>query len=135
MNKDIIILIAEDDRGHFILTEHCLRRAGIENEIIQLTDGQEFFDYIYGNGKGPQLKPGQKYILLLDIRMPKVDGIQVLEKIKQDEDMKDIPVIIISTSDNPSYIQKCRELGCVEYIVKPLGQNLVDAIESVFQNA
>ena len=133
MTEDIIILIAEDDRGHFILTEHCLRRAGIKNQIVQLIDGQELYDYIYGNGKDSQLKPDQKYILLLDIRMPKVDGIQMLEKMKQDENLRDIPIIIISTSDNPAYIQQCEQLGCFAYIIKPLGQNLVDAIENACQ--
>jgi len=133
MTEDIIILMAEDDKGHFILTKNCLRRAGIENEIVQLTDGQELYDYIYGNGRESQLKPDRKYVLLLDIRMPKVDGLQVLERLKHDEDLKGIPVIIISTSDNPSYIEQCEDLGCSAYIIKPLGQNLVDAIENACQ--
>ena len=133
MNEDIIILIAEDNRGHYILAEHCLRNAGFSNRIIWLTDGQHLYDFLYSEGNGPKLTSDHKYILLLDIRMPKIDGIQVLESIKNDENLRNIPVVVVSTSDNPTYVKRCKELGCSAYIVKPLGEDFIEAVQNTCQ--
>ena len=129
MVKDVIILISEDDRGHFILMKHCLRDAGIDNEIVWLCDGQETLDFLYTHDGQPNLPPVDKYILLLDIRMPKIDGIEILEEIKKDERLDHLPVVIVTSSDNPDNIRRCRDLGCDGYIVKPLDEEAIAMIE------
>ncbi|MBW8035311.1 MAG: response regulator [Planctomycetes bacterium] len=129
MRNDIKLLLAEDDRGHYVLTKHCLKKACVENELLWFTDGEKTMNFLFARSKEPAIDHNNLYILLLDIRMPKVDGITILEKIKQDDQLKDIPVIIVTTSNSPANIGKCSRLGCIDYVVKPLGENLIDAIE------
>lgn len=130
MQKNIVILVAEDNEGHFVLTKLCLRRAGISNEIVWLEDGQKTLDFLHNMQKKPlESKTSKKYILLLDIRMPKVDGIKVLEQIKASDDLKGIPVIIVSTSDAPTNLEICSKLGCDAYITKPIDETLPKTIE------
>ena len=129
MVKDVKILISEDDRGHFILMKHCLRDAGIDNEIVWLCDGQETLDFLYTHDGQLNLPPADKYILLLDIRMPKIDGIEVLADIKKDARLDHLPVVIVTSSDNPDNIRRCRELGCDGYIVKPLDEEAIAMME------
>lgn len=120
MNKNIVILLAEDDLGHAGLIMKNLKRTGIENEIIHFKDGQEAINFLFGQGQGPKKKSGAAYILLLDIRMPRVDGIEVLVRMKKDEKLRRIPVIMVTTTDDDATIKKCYELGCASYIVKPV---------------
>ncbi len=131
MVKNVTILISEDDRGHFILMKHCLRNAGIDNEIVWLCDGQETLDFLFTHDGQPNLQPADKYILLLDIRMPKIDGIEILEEIKKDDRLDHLPVVIVTSSDNPDNIRRCRDLGCDGYIVKPLDEEAIALIERV----
>ncbi len=129
MVKEITILISEDDRGHFILMKHCLRNAGIDNEIVWLCDGQETLDFLFTHDGQPNLQRAEKYILLLDIRMPKIDGIEILADIRKDERLDHLPVVIVTSSDNPDNIRRCRDLGCDGYIVKPLDEEAIAMIE------
>jgi CheY-like chemotaxis protein len=115
-----IILIAEDDEGHAKLIKKNIIASGVTNEIITLNNGEKVLDYIYENLDKIRESPRFKYILLLDIRMPKVDGIEVLEKIKSHKDLKKIPVIMITTTDDPKEIEECYFLGCNYYINKPV---------------
>ncbi len=133
MDKDITILIAEDDRGHFVLMCNYLRKAGIDNEIIWFPDGQQTLDFFCDRNDRHQWAQGRKYILLLDIRMPKIDGIELLEQIRHlGDDVRGTPVIIVSTSDAPENIRKCGALDCIAYIVKPvIGNNsLIEAVNT-----
>ena len=131
LRSEVIILIVEDNKGHYTLTEHYLRQAGIENKIVWLANGQEAIDYLNGEGN-PRLN-GTKYIMLLDIRMPKVDGIEVLSTMKQDEALRDISVIMLTTSEDQQIARKCYELGCDAHIIKPPGEVLLKAIDRVSQ--
>ena len=132
MKKDIVILVAEDDEGHFLLTQKNLQRAGIWNELIRFPDGQDAIDFLFMRGDGPKRQRQKEYLLLLDIRMPKVDGFEVLEQLKQDGALKKIPVIILTTSDDPTEIERCYKLGCSIYIVKPVEyEGFIDAIKKV----
>ena len=81
MRDDAVILIAEDDTGHFALVKKNLWRSCVCNDILHFRDGQEILDFLFMRGDGPKMIPGTPYILLLDIRMPKVDGIEVKVKI------------------------------------------------------
>ncbi len=131
MTDDVIILIAEDDEGHFSLIRKNLMRAGVGNEIVRFSNGQETLDFLFGqNGEGVQDR--KAYVLILDIRMPKVDGVKVLERMRQDERLRRIPVIILTTTDDPAEVEHCHRLGCSIYIVKPVEyDDFVDAIRKV----
>ena len=131
MKGMVVFLVAEDDSGHFALTKRCLRRGGFTNEILWFADGEELLKFLSGNGDGAVRKVGTDYVLLLDIRMPKVDGIEILERLKGDCEFGEIPVIVVTTSDAPANISRCRRLGCDEYVIKPLGKNLIKAVMGV----
>ncbi len=120
MNQEVVILVAEDDEGHAGLIRKNLFRAGIANEIKHFMDGQEILNFVFCLGPGPHRQKGTSYILLLDIRMPKVDGIEVLRQIKSDPELKKMPVIIITTTDDPREVERCHSLGCNNYITKPV---------------
>ncbi len=118
--NEITIMIAEDDDGHAELIKDNLREAGVSNEIIRFRDGQEVLDYLLPTS--PK-KDGGKLpltLLLLDIRMPRVDGVEVLRRLKADPSTRNIPVIMLTTTDDPREIQQCYELGCNCYITKPV---------------
>ncbi len=131
MREDIIILIAEDDESHFLLTKRCLLDTGLNNKIIWFMDGQETLDFFYSLGDGTRYDKSSKYVLLLDIRMPKVDGMKVLEKIKQDTQLSQIPVVVVTTSKDPRQAEECYNLGCDAHVVKPVDQMLAKTIKRV----
>ncbi len=132
MHTDVIILVAEDDEGHANLIKKNLKRAGIVNEVLLFIDGQEIVDFLFRKGDGPHRKSGEAYVLLLDIRMPKIDGVQVLEQIKTDPSLKKLPVIMITTTDDPREIGNCHEMGCSNYITKTIDyENFVNAIRQL----
>ncbi len=132
MHTDVIILVAEDDEGHANLIRKNLKRAGIVNEVLLFKDGQEIINFLFGKGEEPHRKSGEAYILLLDIRMPKIDGVQVLELVKADPSLKKLPVIMITTTDDPREIGSCHEMGCSSYITKPIDyDNFVNAIRQL----
>jgi len=119
MMEKVVIIIAEDDEGHFELVKRNLWRSCVDCEFMHFRNGQEVLDFF--NGKGPQSTTVQdsRYILILDIKMPKVDGREVLQTMKADPQMKKIPVIMLTTTDDPEEVQRCHEIGCSFYIVKP----------------
>lgn len=127
IRTDVIILIAEDDKGRYVLTKNYLRKVGIDNEIVWLEDGQATLDYLY-NGSNALIK-GKKFMLLLDIRMPKVDGIEVLERLKQDDNFDNISVIMLTTSEDQQLARRCYDLGCDAHIIKPPGEVLLKAMQ------
>ena len=123
MNKNVVIIIAEDDEGHASLIIRNLKRTGITNEIIWFKDGQEVLDFLFQKGGGPFLQKGKSYLVQLDIRMPKVDGIEVLRQIKNHKELRKLPVVMVTTTDNPAEINKCYKLGCNSYFTKPVDYN------------
>ncbi len=120
MNHQVTILIAEDDPGHASLIERNLRRAGIHNPIHRFADGQEILDFFFSDASPRRREPGAGYLTLLDIRMPKVDGIEVLARLKQNDETKKMPVIMLTTTDDPREIDRCHALGCNQYVTKPI---------------
>jgi len=134
MKDDVVLLIVEDDPGHAALIERNLRRAGVRNEIIRFADGQEVLDFLLRRGDGPKRKLNVPYILLLDIRMPHVDGVEVLRQIKQDEELKKLLVIMLTTTDDPHEVERCHRLGCGVYIAKPVeSDRFIDAVRQLGQ--
>lgn len=132
MTSQIVLLIADDDPGHARLVEKNLERAGLSNPIQYFPHGRAVLDFLCRKGTGPHLTPGTSYLLLLDIRMPQVDGVEVLRQIKQDSELKKIPVIILTTTDDPREVERCHQLGCSNYIVKPVDyEKFADAIRKL----
>ena len=132
MNKDTVILIAEDDIGHVELIKKNLWRSCVENDILQFKDGQEVLDFLFGEGDEAKREKSNSYILLLDIRMPKIDGQEVLKQIKQDKELRKIPVIILTTTDKASEIDRYYEMGCSFYMIKPADYNkFMEAVENL----
>lgn len=119
MRRDAVILVAENDEGHFSLIKKNLQRSGLWNEMIRFTEGQQVLDFLLKRGQGPEREPRKEYLLVLDIRMPEVDGVQVLREIKQDRELRKIPVIVLTDTDDPHQVRLCHSLGCGVYIVKP----------------
>jgi CheY-like chemotaxis protein len=132
MNQEVIILVAEDNDGHAGLICKNLGRAGITNEIIRFKDGQETIDFLFRRGEGPHRDPGRSYVLLLDIRMPKMDGTDVLKAVKNHSELKKIPIIMVTTTDDPLEVDLCHSLGCSNYVTKPVEYDaFVNAIRQV----
>lgn len=131
MNPEVVIVVGEDDPGHVTLIKKNLRRGGIVNRILTFKDGQQVIDFLFRSGHGPHREEGVSYLLLLDIRMPKIDGVQVLKRVKESEETKVIPTIMITTTDDPQEINRCHQLGCNTYIVKPIKYD--DFMETIRQ--
>jgi CheY-like chemotaxis protein len=129
--EHVTILLVEDDPGHALLIEKNLRRAGIANSIIKLDDGQKTVDFIFRKVASNE-NDQAPFIILLDLNLPVLSGYQVLQAIKSDERTKNIPVVILTTTDNPHEISRCYELGCNVYITKPVEyEQFSDAIRKL----
>ena len=122
--ESVNIVVVEDDDGHATLIERNLRRAGLTNPVVRLRDGQEALDYFFAGtdtGTGTLALPdAADSVLLLDINMPRVDGIDVLRRLKADARTARIPTIMLTTTDDPREIERCYQLGCNVYITKPV---------------
>jgi CheY-like chemotaxis protein len=130
--REVTILIAEDDSGHARLIEKNLSRAGLRNGIKRFENGQAILDFLFRRGPGPHRTIEGPYLILLDIRMPRVDGVEVLRQIKSDPDLRRIPVIMLTTTDDPREVERCHDIGCSSYIVKPVDyEKFAQAIESL----
>ncbi len=121
LKREVVLLLAEDDDGHAELITSSLRDAGVLNEIVRFTDGEEALTFFFGNGKTtPQAVADTAYLLLLDIRMPRCDGVTVLKRLKSDPLFRKIPVIMLTTTDDPVEIDRCYLAGCNNYVTKPV---------------
>ena len=118
---NIEILFAEDSEDDAMLTMRALKKSGLDNKLHHVKDGAEALDFMYCRGvyafRNFQEHPR---LILLDLKMPKVSGMEVLEKIKSDVNIKHIPVVILTSSQEDSDIKKCYNLGANSYIVKPV---------------
>jgi CheY-like chemotaxis protein len=128
-DERLVIVLAEDDDGHAQLIQRNLKRAGVLNEIVRVRDGQEALDYVRRQGAFADRPTNGPLLLLLDINMPKVDGIGVLQAIKADPKISPMPVIMLTTTDDPREVERCYQFGCSVYITKPVQyQDFVDAL-------
>ena len=126
----LVILLAEDDEGHAHLVRRNLVRAGIANEIVHVTDGQQALDFVRREGRFAGRRTHGPLLLVLDINMPRVDGVEVLAQVKALDGASQIPVIMLTTTDDPREIERCYQLGCSVYITKPVEyEGFVEAIK------
>ncbi len=120
-NREIEILLIEDNMGDAELTIRALGKRNLANKLVHLENGADALDYLFSEGIYIKRNPDNlPKVILLDLNMPKVGGIEVLQKIKADERTKKIPVVILTSSKEDPDIEKCYSLGANSYIVKPV---------------
>src|SRR6185295_2021025 len=103
------------------LTNRALKKNNISNKIIHLKDGEEALNFLFGKGQYSNRNINMKpKVILLDLKMPKVDGIEVLRQLKQEESTRNIPVVMLTSSKEHPDVEQCYELGANSYIVKPV---------------
>src|SRR5581483_3817090 len=112
--------IVDDDEGHAILIRENLEAAGLRNPMQHFRDGQAILDFLAEQGKAGTPTQDNSYLILLDIRMPKVDGVEVLRRLKANPALSKLPVIMLTTTDDIREVERCYELGCNVYIQKPV---------------
>jgi CheY-like chemotaxis protein len=120
MTMPVTIVMIEDDEGHARLIEKNIRRAGVNNEIVAFKDGTSALDFLLG----PKVcgAPGAKcaFLILLDLNLPDMTGIDILKRVKENEHLRRSPVVVLTTTDDQREIQRCYDLGCNVYITKPV---------------
>jgi two-component system response regulator len=123
-NSEVEILLIEDNPHDAELAIRALKKHHVANNIVHLKDGVEALDFIFGTGKyaGRNIQNRPK-VILLDLKMPKIDGIEVLRKVKENNLTRKIPVVILTSSKEDPDVDKCYELGVNSYIVKPVEFN------------
>jgi CheY-like chemotaxis protein len=116
----VTIVMIEDDEGHARLIERNIRRSGVNNEIIPFTNGTDAVKHLFGSdGTGIDSK-GRALLILLDLNLPDMTGIEILRQIKDNKYLKATPVVVLTTTDDSQEIKRCYELGCNVYITKPV---------------
>ena len=121
MIQEVEILLVEDSTSDAEMTIRALKKSKLANKLLHVKDGAAALDFIFAEGEyaDRQIMPHLK-VILLDLKMPKLNGIEVLERIRADERTKSIPVVMLTSSKEDPDIQKCYDLGVNSYVVKPV---------------
>lgn len=126
------ILLVEDSLNDIDLTLAALEEHHLANEVVVTRDGEEALDYLYRRGQFASRDQNLPAVVLLDIKMPKVNGIEVLRQMKSDAALKSLPVVMLTSSKEEPDLAACYELGANAYVVKPVDfQQFVDAVKQV----
>jgi CheY-like chemotaxis protein len=110
----------EDDEGHARLIEKNIRRAGVGNEIIPFVNGTDALNYLLGDDRSGISSAGRQQLILLDLNLPDMTGIDILQKLKGNKHTKRSPIVVLTTTDDSREIQRCYDLGANVYITKPV---------------
>lgn len=130
--RPVAIVMIEDDEGHARLIERNIRRAGVHNELIPFTNGTEALAFLLGSDGSGEVSAGKQLLVLLDLNLPDMTGISILEKIKSNQHTKRSPVVVLTTTDDTREIQRCYDLGANVYITKPVDyENFANAIRQL----
>lgn len=126
------ILLVEDNPKDLELTLVALERSNLANEVITLRDGAEALDYLHRRGQYGERPAGNPSVILLDLKLPKIDGIQVLEEIRSTPLLQSIPVVMLTTSREEKDLMRSYKLGVNAYVVKPVAfKEFIDAIQDL----
>jgi CheY-like chemotaxis protein len=126
------ILLVEDDPKDIELTLTALDEYNLANEVMTVRDGVEALDYLYRRGAFAQRSAGNPVVILLDLKMPRLDGVEVLRQLKADDQMHSIPVVILTSSRESRDLEKCYQLGINAYVVKPVRfSEFVEAVKQI----
>jgi CheY-like chemotaxis protein len=120
MTQPVTIAMIEDDEGHARLIEKNLRRVGVHNEIVPLADGASAIAFLFGTDGSGVAQKGRPLLILLDLNLPDMSGIDILKRLKENAHLRLAPVVVLTTTDDKSEIQRCYDLGCNVYITKPV---------------
>ena len=118
--KPVTIIMVEDDEGHARLIEKNIRRAGVNNELIAFVDGSSALNFLLGPDGSGEVSSRRQLLVLLDLNLPDMAGVDVLRKIKSNIHLKRTPVVVLTTTDDMREIQNCYDLGANVYITKPV---------------
>jgi CheY-like chemotaxis protein len=118
--RPVQIIMIEDDEGHARLIERNIRRAGVNNEIIPFANGTEALTFLFGPDRSGTVSSGKQLLILLDLNLPDMSGVDILERLKANTHTKRVPVIVLTTTDDTREIQRCYDLGASVYITKPV---------------
>lgn len=126
------ILLVEDNPKDLELTLLALEKSNLANEVVTVRDGVEALDYLFRRGPYAERAVGNPAVVLLDLKLPKVDGIQVLEKVRAEPTLQSIPVVMLTTSREEKDLVRSYKLGVNAYVMKPVGfQEFIDAIQDL----
>src|SRR6266508_3236804 len=126
------ILLAEDNPKDVELTLTALGENHLANEVVVVRDGEEALDYLFRRGRFALRSEGNPAVVLLDLKMPKVDGLEVLRQIKSDETLKTVPVVMLTSSREERDLVESYRLGINAYVVKPVGfDRFIEAVRQV----
>jgi len=126
------ILLVEDSPNDMALTMEALTECGLESGLVWVRDGQEALDYMYRRGSFSTRAEGHPAVVLLDLKMPRIDGLQVLSKLKSDEQLRAVPVVMLTSSAEETDVVRSYGLGVNAYVVKPVGfQPFVSALRDL----
>ena len=132
MTNPVTIIMIEDDEGHARLIERNIRRSGVNNEIVPFTDGTSALKYLLGEDGSGVTHKGQALLVLLDLNLPDMTGIEILRRVKDNPYLKTTPVVVLTTTDDAQEIKRCYELGCNVYITKPVNyESFANAIRQL----
>src|SRR4051812_21903573 len=133
MNESpVVIAMVEDDEGHARLIEKNLRRAGVNNELVALKDGASAMAFLFGPDESGGVARKRPLLILLDLNLPDMSGIDILKRVKESEHLRSTPVVVLTTTDDKIEIQRCYDLGCNVYITKPVNyESFSDAIRQL----
>ena len=121
MDKGVQILLVEDSAADAEMTINALKKNNLANKLLHVKDGAEALDFIFAQGEYSHRNIEDKpKVILLDLKMPKVNGLEVLQKIRADERTKTIPIVVLTSSKEDPDIKKCYDLGVNSYVVKPV---------------
>jgi len=126
------ILLVEDDPKDIELTLDALDEYNLSNEIVIARDGVDALDYLYRRGTFAQRTGGNPVVILLDLKMPRMDGVEVLKQIKADQQLRVIPIVVLTSSRESRDLEECYKLGVNAYVVKPVRfSEFVEAIKQI----
>lgn len=132
MSKPVTIIMIEDDEGHARLIERNIRRSGVNNEIVPFTSGTAAVRYLFGGDGSGLERMGEALLILLDLNLPDMGGIEILQRVKENKHLKSTPVVVLTTTDDSHEIKRCYELGCNVYITKPVNyESFANAIRQL----
>jgi CheY-like chemotaxis protein len=132
MSSPVTIVMIEDDEGHARLIERNIRRSGVNNEIVPFTNGTAAIDYLFGEDGTGADRQGEALLVLLDLNLPDMTGIEILKRVKENKYLKTTPVVVLTTTDDSHEIKRCYEHGCNVYITKPVNyESFANAIRQL----
>ena len=133
MTKDKLILLVEDNHDDEVLTLRALKKNNIANEVIVARDGVEALEYLFGAASGADdVIPERPKLILLDLKLPRLDGHEVLKRIKDDPRTSGIPVVVLTSSSEERDVMKTYEVGANSYIVKPVDfEQFTEAVRDI----